>query len=489
MNRLNLLIRAFVAHEMGEPKLMSDPAYDALLSEVKASHPDFNIFDYLPIKNEDEEVKHRSGLIELNKEYWHELDSIWNSEEETLPKYDGSSLVIYYTLGKLVNIVSMRDKDYGIDQTEKFREFVPLEVPENISYLRAECLVDTRLMDNARGKANGLVNSKYLQGEIEELASLVCFSGCYIDGTKIPYNELRKLHTLEIIREGGLPKFMISKLTRELDLVGRGECGLTNGKYDFRFAIDGVVWYNTDYAAKYDYINSAVTTVIDINWNETGKEGFFPTVSVEPVELEGKWISTPSSNGVPVLVDLGIGVGATVEVVFSGTTIPKIINVLDPRDPEPPTCPYCSEVLDFDTHLFGSTLRCTNPDCARKRSFRYEMIMEWLNWDPTNEKEVERLENHIKTNIFEDFMTLCNIPRLNFFNKLNVSVEEANAGLKAIIEKPESTESDIDEYLNSIMNLSDLQESNMWIVLRATLNIYRELLSMKLIDFIKLYCL
>lgn len=471
--KLNL-IKAFRAHALGQELILSDSQYDHLLKEVLEENPGFNIYDYSPRNPEDESITHRSGLEDLTKEYTHELTSIWSSNENEihLPKYDGSSIVIYYTLGKLDFIASMGDKVTGVNQTEKFKNFVPQEVSENISSIRCECLVDIRHYENARGKANGLVNAKYLQDEVEELCSLVAFESVNLDGSKLTYEELRKeLFNKEIVRSDGRPKFMVSRKCEELTLMDRGICGFQDSKLDFQFAIDGVVLFGKQFAYKYDYLHSAKTKVIDIEWGETDREGFFPTLVVEETYLDGKTINRVSSNGIATLIDSGLGVGAEIEIAFSGATIPQIVEVLTPVEPTPPTCPYCGEVLEFDSHMYGATLKCTNTECKQKYDIRAGFVTYWI-----SELGLEKTEEYVKSDPIDAIFALLNVPRLNYESRILVPKEEIQKVILDLVLSDKTLNEKCDE-LTNYFNLSELMYDGIWYSLPATEKIIKEIIN------------
>lgn len=406
------VIEAFRAHELGETLTLSDKLYDEKLKLIKENDSDFNIYEFQPnTADEDGYIPHRSGMEDLEKEYLHDIPSKWCYEEgyHKLPKWDGSSIVIYYTLGKLDRIVSMSDKDMGVDQTEKFKSFVPHLVDKSISFIRCECLIDVRIDDNARGKANGLVNSRYLQEEVDDKATLVAFCAHDLSGKMMSYDDfVRLVPKWGFVRINGIPKFMRSPEVQDLQL-DHGVASYDDGKVNIKFSVDGIVYYGELFAYKYDYINSALTKVTSINWYETNREGFFPTVSVEPVELDGAAIRNPSSNGVPNMIRMGVGVGATVEVIRSGLTIPKIINVVTPKEFEFPKCPHCGYQMSEDD-LYGSLLKCGNPDCKGKYDFRKNLMDGWISG---LENGIEEAKKYIEENSEEMFFWLLNVARFN----------------------------------------------------------------------------
>ena len=471
----NEVIRAFKAHELGQELLMSDKLYDSKLAIIKQNDPEFNIFDYQEF-NPDEEGRfpHRPGLIDLEKTHIHNIEDYWKSAENgehNLPKWDGSSIAIYYTNGRLSHILSMSDKEYGIDKTERFKSFVPHKVSDNISIIRCECLIDVRDIDNARGKANGLVNSKYLEEEIEQLACLVAFSGIDLNGNKIPYEELREALMYKfILRDNGRPYFICSKLVEELQLLERGVAGFQDSHYDYQFAIDGVVNYEQNTALKYDYISSAISEVIDVHWNETEREGFFPVLEIDPVELEGKTITNPSTNGLNNYINQRLGLGAKVEVAFSGTTIPKVVGILEEAEPSLPKCPYCGRQLRVPDDQYGSVLKCSNPHCEGKLNLRrgwLEGIEDW--YEPKDQTVYEYLSNNLEAYL----LGFLNLARWNYEDKKFGSFN------KELIEQYilDNNVQLVQEQIYNNYKLSELQSYEFELNLPATVQVLSEVMN------------
>lgn len=471
----NEVIRAFKAHELGQELLMSDKLYDSKLAIIKQNDPEFNIFDYQEF-NPDEEGRfpHRPGLVDLEKTHIHNIEDYWKpaeNGEHNLPKWDGSSIAIYYTNGRLSHILSMSDKEYGIDKTERFKSFVPHKVSDNISIIRCECLIDVRDIDNARGKANGLVNSKYLEEEIEQLACLVAFSGIDLNGNKIPYEELREALMYKfILRDNGRPYFICSKLVEELQLLERGVAGFQDSHYDYQFAIDGVVNYEQNTALKYDYISSAISEVIDVHWNETEREGFFPVLEIDPVELEGKTITNPSTNGLNNYINQRLGLGAKVEVAFSGTTIPKVVGILEEAEPTLPKCPYCGRQLRVPDDQYGSVLKCSNPHCEGKLNLRrgwLEGIEDW--YEPKDQTVYEHLSNNLEAYL----LGFLNLARWNYEDKKFGSFN------KELIEQYilDNNVQLIQEQIYNNYKLSELQSYEFELNLPATVQVLSEVMN------------
>jgi len=259
------------------------------------------------------------------------------------------------------------------------------------------------------------------------------------------------------------------------DLVlGKGTASMSNSKCNFTFSIDGVVYYEKNFAYKYDYINSALTKVLSINWGETDREGFFPTVSVEPVELDGAIIKNPTSNGVPNMIEMGIGVGATVEIIRSGVTIPKIIDVLDPVEFEYPVCPHCEHQMS-EKDLYGSVLKCGNRDCKNKYDFRFSKLMTWSNEEGCS---LQIVQDYIKENFEDIFIDYLNVSRFNYESKRIPELIDQSFMLGLVLEGSEGSYKEFEDRIGQQYNWTELQWDEAYLNLPSTFKAFHGFLTM-----------
>jgi DNA ligase (NAD+) len=115
------------------------------------------------------------------------------------------------------------------------------------------------------------------------------------------------------------------------------------------------------------------TTVTKIE-HVAGRSGRVnPRVHVVPVKVGGVTVTHATGNNYPWLKNLGVGVGARVEVSRRGDTIPAVERVLEKgRTLKPPkVCPTCGSMLMKD----GAYLKCEEPECGAKDS---GMVAHWL---------------------------------------------------------------------------------------------------------------
>src|SRR5574344_1349759 len=117
-------------------------------------------------------------------------------------KYDGSSIACYFDPknGKLKNAVTVGNlniDNFGIDQTWKLSKFLPI-LPAGIVAIQCEAVINVdKLSDSperARQKANGLINSKHCEEEVNSLLTLIGYRYYFEDpnnpNAKIDYRDM-----------------------------------------------------------------------------------------------------------------------------------------------------------------------------------------------------------------------------------------------------------------------------------------------------------
>lgn len=134
---------------------------------------------------------------------------------------------------------------------------------------------------------------------------------------------------------------------------------------------------------------SAETTVIGVEWS-TGRTGrVTPTVKIEPVYLSGATLSRVTAHHAGRIESDGIGIGATVRIVRSGSVIPCLQQIVKETTPEiPDTCPTCATPLNKD----GDFLVCPSITCGAQTVRRMVHFFEILgNVNGFAEKTVQKL--------------------------------------------------------------------------------------------------
>lgn len=132
------------------------------------------------------------------------------------------------------------------------------------------------------------------------------------------------------------------------------------------------------------------TEVLNLNV-EVSKQGFLkPTVSINPILLNGALVSNPTGNNFKFIVENQIGRGAIVRVIRSGMVIPKIIKVIKPGIVELPTeCPVCKSSVEWNESKVE--LMCSNDECEGQRLKKIIAFFEILKVGEVGEGVCEQL--------------------------------------------------------------------------------------------------
>lgn len=406
-------------------------------------------------------------------------------------KYDGSSIKAYYKRGRLFKILSTPDSDFGIDRTKSFWNLFPHRLEdESISSLRGEVLVDWKVYGElSRNKANGLTNSKLMDKEVESEAFIRIYGVQYHDNVgKYDYHRMREsLRSLPIITKERLRPVspeMIPVYSLDVVFCSAPELGFenisnyasTDFMYDESFQIDGAVVYSEKEIKgyKFYYTESAITTVTEVHYSTKPNGSISSKLFFEPIVLNGKRIQAASTGGIPNLMAMKAGIGARVEVILSGLTIPKIVKVLEPsEDYRFPKCGCGYQMTVKD--IFGSTFKCGNTEVCEHRLKLWSAPYE--NMVAINKSKELNLDfvGFFRKNLVS-LLSLLKIDRVNFnsFDKGENENPIANILASSVVDNDfEMFKSIID--LNVRPMLSNLQRRLLDRNVRTTFEVYRRI--------------
>lgn len=304
-----------------------------------------------------------------------------------IPKYDGSSLAGYYDVqtGRCVKVVTVGGSNLGgegIDQTKKFARYFPSLPGTGICAIQAECLVplECGFGESSRQKANGLVNSKFLDDQIDSLVAIRGFR--YFVDSSYPGSQLTlSMPYIEVMSKIPSVYNLSGKCKFSMGMVNTFEqfpADFVNGDIwstpTGTFLVDGVVAYSEMgeciQALKYkDAGRREVAEVLGIKWNNQitkGKDSWSANALITPVTVRGSKCTKPSVGSIKKMVTTGLSKGAKVTVILANSTIPQVAEVLEQGnlDFEWPTC-SCGHTLS-PSDIYGALLKCGNPDCSER---------------------------------------------------------------------------------------------------------------------------
>lgn len=401
LEKWKLLIEACKAYYVDScPTGFSDSEYDEM--ERRALEEDgFSVRDYI-FQTYFKGTKGKNAYIEkFRKEKVGDTamqDTIKRFEKEYGDsiyvdlKYDGSSIAIYLdpqtgTPKRILTCGNLNLNSEGVDQTYKLMHFLPKHFPKGIVAIQAEALVDTDLMsepDRARQKANGLINSKYCDEEVNSKLTLRAYR-YYVDSSpagiaisKMDYRDV--IRSFEVVKSPeGRIMFSPADVFTTSELGPWCELGLIKTSTG-SFLADGMVLYDKRgtcikafkfSGAGEDSDCNIKTKVLGILWNNQsnkGKDSWSANILIEPITLRGTVIRKPSAGSVGKLVKSNITPGAEVSVILANSTIPMVYEVFKGGNGnfDFPKCSCGYQMTKED--VYGSNLKCGNPSCTERLS-------------------------------------------------------------------------------------------------------------------------
>lgn len=489
IEKLRIAANQFYLNRYQDRPLMEDIEYDRLVLDYEAeggSVKDLVEWDQAEkIKNDlpislDKEAVGDNDLIGAVNRY---LNShVKSGNYYCNLKYDGCAIIGIYEDGKLKQVRSTPDEDFGIVRTKSFWNIFPHTIADkSVVALQGEALVDyTAYGEKARNKANGLVNSIYKGDEVENEIFVRIYRVYFKDSDKYDYfrsNEvLKSLPKVKVhrTRNGELHHDLVFSAARPFSSYECPTSALVNSE-EGNFQCDGVVVYSPEgiKGYKFYFTESAVTTVERVEWNLQSNGSYVPKIIITPINLNDKNIGQVSSGGVPNLIGNKMGKGAKVRVILANMTIPKIIEVVESsEDYQFPTCECGHEFSDHD--IYGASLKCPEKECNMKMRLWNPYLIErfegWRSELNTNSNEVVFASD----NFFDILDISLRIDRWSSRKMCVVSGNELDALLLELLKSFHDSDSTrFEELIKNHFRMSDLSLSifninapTAWIMLR-----------------------
>jgi NAD-dependent DNA ligase len=279
-------------------------------------------------------------------------------------KLDGNSAYLEYTHAgegkdQILHMYKRGDEKIGTNISYLIPYFdvpkrVPLSAPGETFAVRMELVMPLKVfaekyaedMANTRNMVSGLTNSK--TADASKVRDIHAVAYHIYSGTPLPQSEqLTRLASLGF-------KVPSSVILSRADLTTEGlTAEVKLRKRRCPYDMDGIViaadlplplptTKDPEHVVAFKILGeTAVTTVRSVTW-EVGKIGYYkPTVSFDPVNLDGANISSATGNNGRFVQAYGLGPGAKIVITRSGGVIPKILETISPVDPEfPPEGEY-----------------------------------------------------------------------------------------------------------------------------------------------------
>jgi NAD-dependent DNA ligase len=379
------------AYRDGKPEI-TDSEYDRLIDTIKLVDPENEIFNSGVIEtvevNSDRKETLRYPMFSLDKETTIEEIHKWlvnkgvpiTIDVVITAKYDGISILKNeftgeaWSRGDGVEGETMHEHYKKLGDTASKIELYTIGemiIPKPVFASHAFYRESGEPFKNARNMIAGLKNSDTISEDLK-YAKHVRYGFANEDYT------LNKSRQLETINHYLAPlPFKVLK-ANELTVEGLDELYFEWGK---EYDIDGLVIdiddkdirkslgrernNNPAYARAYKkgWTPPTSTNYRGIEWNLSKTKAIKPVVLLEPFDIEGVTVSRVTGYNAKFIKDNQIGAGATLEVIRSGSVIPKIVGVSKIGLISIPThCPSCGSELFWNENEVD--LICTNKNCG-----------------------------------------------------------------------------------------------------------------------------
>lgn len=345
--------------------IVTDDIYDEIYFKVKSIYSNNPYFNKIGSNVKSGKIKldiPMGSANELKKGDWDKW-KLPNIDYVVSNKADGVSCRLYYENGKLIKAMSRGNGYEGQDITRHILKIknIKKQLPLNIDIkIRGEIIVPKNkiqtMLDeieletgkrpkNQRNSVSGFINSK---NGVEAVSNNVDFIAYRIEEwNKSEFEMFEYLGNDLNIQT--VPYRLISGSTSEDELIKL----LKDAKEKYEYPIDGLIitqnftqlgyeGYETNSIKRKSSRkfkvgsseNSAITEVIDIEWN-ISKDGLFkPVIQIKPVELDGVTITQATGHNYKNIVDNKIGKGAVIEIIRSGLVVPWVKEVIKPSESE-----------------------------------------------------------------------------------------------------------------------------------------------------------
>jgi len=387
---------------------LTDAEFDALIEEERAENPNSPLLavghGYDISKTSGEKFPHKYGLVgSLPKCHsWDEFPKSLRDKKTCVTlKLDGLSCAMYYRNGVMYQALTRGDGNIGIDITDKIHRIVPeyftLADKQFTGAVRGEILMSLDNFEefskthedakNPRNSTAGLIGMKEVSDDLSYL-TVVVYTVIGIESKEsypfplYPFSDYESMHTWLTTNFGNV----VCMISREYSTSNQFEKDMTFLKDSWytHYPADGLVITSNDISFNDTYISynasafkfkaeSAVTTIVGIEWNLSKTKYLIPTLLVEPIQLSGATVKRCAGCNAKMVTDNGWGVGAKVKMLRSGEVIPFVEATLRAVKPELPTnCPCCGAELVVD----GVHLKCPNPEC---KDIQIQDLLVWCN--------------------------------------------------------------------------------------------------------------
>ena len=340
------IAKHMAAYEEGKPTI-TDHEFDLLVEQLREEDPEAEVLKTIGTKGKH---PHAVPMLSLDKSYSEERTSAWRStvvgEVVATPKLDGIALSLTYTCGRLTRALTRGDGTHGENVTEHARLFVPERLRDAATVeVRGEAIlpVSVTVGTNRRNVMAGLLGKTQPSDDLKKAMFLAYDARGH--GAHTYRGLLGHLVRLGFI----IPPFS-SEWPCSFDFVPFDTDGIviTADNLAERERL-GATSHHPRWAIAVKPLDKPVqTTLLAVEWQVSRFGTMTPVAVVAPVRIGGVTVERATLHNADRIRDLGLRLGATVEMTRRGSVIPHIERVIDPgHGPEvedaPTYCGACGE--------------------------------------------------------------------------------------------------------------------------------------------------
>ena len=423
-------------------EIMSNYEYDTLYDELQALEKESGtVLSGSPtqmvgytVQSSLPKVMHERPMLSLDKTKSREALQEWIAEQKGLLswKMDGLTVVLRYQDGELVQAVTRGNGIEGEEITANARTFrnVPLRIPyKGELVLRGEAVMSYTAFEkvneglkaeeqykNPRNLCSGTVRQLDSSITARRGVHFLAF-GLVAVGEDVDFED-SKMKQMLFLQKQGFTIVDTKVVTKDTILGSIAEFEeavamqeypsdglvLTLDSISYSESLGQTAKFPRDSMAFKWQDETAVTHLMEIEWN-TSRTGLINPVAIfEPVELEGTTVQRASLHNVSILQELKLGIGDQIEVYKANMIIPQIASNLTQSDTYkvPGRCPRCGGEAVITANGDTKVLMCTNPSCPAKllKAFTHFVSRDAMNIEGLSEATLERF---IEMNLLQRF--------------------------------------------------------------------------------------
>lgn len=436
---------------------ITDAEFDQLVKEMKEADPEHPVLAEVgATPSYGKKIAHDKIMGSLNKISYdnEEEDTIrelykWTQEKSgptgvlvVAPKMDGLAVRLVYNDGNFIQAATRGDGTIGQDVTDNVREIK--SIPQKISYkgfleVRGEIYMKRsvfqkfcekmisegakKLPANPRNAASGILNQKDPK---ETGKQPLHFYGYSVDALEtFGDSEVTVSNNFETLVPE-LEYVPVQAITNNYDELLSTIKAWESKRESLDYQIDGLVFSVNDlnlqkkmgYKGKYPVGKVAfkfrpeqkTTTLLDITW-QLGRTGrLTPVAQLEPVELAGTTVDSPTLHNYAQVIAKGICIDDELLIEKAGEIIPQVVRVVKEGSVKgedrkhksvinyPEVCPSCYEPTELDNNKVN--VWCTNPACPGQAEHRMTHFLKTIEVDGVGPGIVNKLlENGVVSSI------------------------------------------------------------------------------------------